>query len=352
MDVLMPRKRYNAQLFALPDRPPRTIEVGGRPYALAGVFKHDFFAATCLYEAIGAGVGAAAESPADAAAATESGAGAAPESGADAVAAAQCGAAGSASFAAVAAAAQCGAAAGASFAAGSGFSPAALAVPRIVVKFGRRQPFCGLPLDWVGRFNRDHEEAVYRCLAGVEGVPRWLGRVGELGYAIEHIRGRPLDHPPAPPPGFFDRLRRIFDAIHARGVAYGDANKRSNILIAPDGGPFLIDYQLALRRRDDWPWPLRAVVGALVGYIAGRDLYHLCKHKRRIAPREMTAQEEAISRDRGGLHVLHRKLTKPYRSLRRAFLRRQHERGRLVSPTADLEDHYQPEKETWRKKEP
>ena len=341
LDVLMPRKRYNAQLFALPDRPPQTIEVGGRSYALAGVFKHDFFAATCLYEAIGAGVGATTESGLGAA--MESGAGAATESPADAAAAAECG---------PPAAAQCGTAAGASSAAGSGFSPAALAIPRVVVKFGRRQPFCGLPLDWVGRFNRDHEEAVYRCLAGVEGVPRWLGRVGELGYAIEHIRGRPLDHPPAPPPGFFDRLGRIFDAIHARGVAYGDANKRSNILIAPDGGPFVIDYQLAVRRRDDWPWPLRAVVGALVGYIAGRDLYHLCKHKRRIAPREMTAQEEAISRDRGGLHVLHRKLTKPYRSLRRAFLRRQHARGRLVSPTADLEDHYQPEKETWRKKEP
>ena len=46
---------------------------------------------------------------------------------------------------------------------------------------------------------------------------------------------------------------------------------------------------------------------------------------------------------------LHRKLTKPYRRLRRAFLRKQHETGALQSPTADLEDHYQPEKETWRK---
>ena len=62
----------------------------------------------------------------------------------------------------------------------------------------------------------------------------------------------------------------------------------------------------------------------------------------------VSGAEEALSRRRTGLHVLHRKLGKPWRALRRGFLRKQHESGRLESPTANLEDHDQPEKATWR----
>ena len=273
----MTQRRANPQMFALRRPPAEAIEVGGCRYRLLRVFKHDFFAATCLYEADG---------PAE--------------------------------------------------------------VPKVVVKFGRRQGFCGLPLSWVARMARGREEAVYEALRGVAGVPRWVGRVGECGYAIEYVDARPLDHLPAPPAGFFDRLRDLFDAVHRRGVAYGDANKLSNILVGRSGEPYLVDFQIAIRLPESWPRPLRTIAGAVVEYLAGRDLYHLYKHKRRLSPQELRPQEEALSRRREGLHLLHRKLTKPYRALRRRFLRRQYRRGRLVSPTADLEDHHQPEKATWR----
>ena len=80
----------------------------------------------------------------------------------------------------------------------------------------------------------------------------------------------------------------------------------------------------------------------------GKDLYHLYKHKRRLAPNELTPEEEILSRNRSGVHLLHRKLTKPYRALRRGFLKKQFAKGSLKSPTADLEDHHQPEKDSWR----
>jgi hypothetical protein len=204
-------------------------------------------------------------------------------------------------------------------------------------------------MTWLGAFMRSHEHAIYRALDGVEGVPRWVGSFGESGYAIEYVDAQPLDHLGSPPPGFFEHLRRIFDQVHARGVAYCDANKRSNILVAPNGRPFLVDYQLSIRRRDDLPWPLRAVVARVVSYVAAKDIYHLYKHKRRLSPSELTPQEDELSRRRGGVHGLHRKLAKHWRTVRRWFLRRQFEEGKLVSPTAKLEDHYQPEKETWRK---
>lgn len=270
------KPRANAQMFALRQPPPSRLELAGRAYELARVFKHDFLAATCLYRCR--------------------------QEGAD--------------------------------------------LPEVVVKFHRRQDFWGLPLDWAGRALCDHEQAIYRRLAGLEGVPRWVSRIDDVTYAIQYIPALPLDHLDAPPPGFFDRLRALLGAVHARGVGYGDANKRSNILVGRDGQAFLVDYQLAIGRRDDLPWPWRTICAALVRYIAAKDLYHLYKHKRRLCPQEMTAQE--LSRRRGGLHWLHRKLTKPYRAVRRWFLRDRFRKGMLVSPTQGLEDHHQPEKATWR----
>lgn len=272
----------NMQMFALPDAPPEELQVAGAMYRLTRVFKHDFWAATCLYEIR------------------------------------------------------------------SQFTVRSSEFPKIVVKFGRSHPFCGLPLAWTGKLLADHEEAIYIALKGVAGLPKWVERLSSTCYAIEYIDARPLDHLQNIPTGLFDRLKIVFDEIHARGVAYGDANKKSNILVTADGKPVLIDFQISLRRRDDWIWPLRNFLHRVVTYLQAKDIYHLYKHKRRLAPEELTAEENALSRKRTGLHALHRKLTKPYRSLRRGFLQRQHTKGQLQSPTANLEDHHQPEKATWR----
>ncbi len=258
-------------MFALRRPPPDKIELSGERYRLVRVFKHDFFAATCLYEAQGQ----------------------------------------------------------------SEF-------PRIVVKFGRQQAFCGLSADWFGRMMHRHERAIYRILEGLRGVPRWVGSISEAAYAIEYIDAKPLDHLDSPPKGFFDRLLALFEAIHARDVADSDANKRSNILVSPDGEPFLVDYQISFRCREDLPWPLRAIIRAAVRYVAERDIYHICKHKRRISPDELTSEEEVLSRRRSGLHLLHRKLTKPWRALRRRLLGSWYEHSRLERPPSERDDRYKP----------
>ncbi|MGC9455283.1 MAG: hypothetical protein ACP5HU_10530 [Phycisphaerae bacterium] len=274
----MTRTGLDKQLFALRSPPPQRLALPGRgEYRLKRVFKHDFFAATCLYQAVG---------EAD--------------------------------------------------------------VRQIVVKYTRTQPFCGLPMEWLARWMRRHEADIYRSLEGLEGIPRHLGEVGRDGYAIEYVDAAPLDHLQTPPRGFFDRLLELMRRIHSRGVAYTDANKRSNILVRPDGSPVLVDYQISIRRRDNWPWPLRTISRWTFAYIAERDIYHVLKHKRRMAPDELTDEEEVLSRSRGGLHRLHRKLSKGWRHLRRGFLRKRHRRGWLRSPTAEMEDHHQPEKSTWR----
>ena len=88
-------------MFALRGPPPQHIEVSGYEYSLERVFKHDFWAATCLYKAAGK-----------------------------------------------------------------------VQYPQIVVKFGRAQSFCGLPLDCYGKLLQSHERNIYSELADIEGVPR------------------------------------------------------------------------------------------------------------------------------------------------------------------------------------
>ena len=276
--TLAPGKSRNRQMFALPEPPADRLTIAGVPYRLVRVFKHDFWAATSLYEAC---------SP------------------------------------------------GAPF-------------PKVVVKFGRLTSFAGLALDWYGQFVQEHEEVIYARLAGIPGVPRWLAKVGRTGYAIEYMDGLPLDHVPDPPPGWFERMRALLDAVHRRGVAYCDANKRSNMLVGAAGEAILVDYQISLRSRDDLPWPLRHMTAGFIRYMQIKDIYHLYKHKRRMAPQELTEEEKLLSRRRSGFHGLHRKLTKPYRALRRGLLSRLYRSGRLVSPTETLEDHYMPEKASWQ----
>jgi hypothetical protein len=271
-------KSRNRQMFALPESPADRLTIAGASYRLVRVFKHDFWAATSLYEAC--------------------------ETGA--------------------------------------------AFPKVVVKFGRLTSFAGLALDWYGQFVQEHEEAIYACLAGIPGVPRWLGKIGKTGYAIEYMDGLPLDHVPVPPPGWFERMRALLDAVHNRGVAYCDANKRSNMLVGAGGEAILVDYQISLRPRPDLPWPLRNMTASFIRYMRAKDIYHLYKHKRRMAPQELTTEEESLSRGRSGFHGLHRKLTKPYRALRRRLLSRLYRSGRLVSPTEALETHYMPEKASWQ----
>ena len=265
-------------MFALPGPPAQSLTIADHPYRLVRVFKHDFFAATSLY--------------------------------------------------------QC--------------DLPSCPIPRVVVKFGRTQPFCGLPAGWMGDLLRRRELAIYRALEGLEGVPRCLGAVEPNGLAVEYIEAAPLDHLASLPPGLFDQIAKTLQGVHERGIAYADANKRSNILVDPAGRAWLIDYQIAFRRRGDWPWPVRQILDRAVNYVQKCDWYHLYKHKRRLAPQELTDEQEAISRRRGGLHELHRQLTTPWRQLRRRWLSGQHRKGRLVSPTAGLEDHHQPEKATWR----
>ncbi len=257
--------------FALPQSPAETLDVAGASYRLDTVFKHDFWAAACLY---------VTDDP-------------------------------------------------------------AATYPKIVVKFGRAHRYKLLPLRWLGRWMIGHECRIYEKLDGLApAIPVYLGRLDAVSFAMEYVDAKPLDHCDEPPAGFFDRLVELFQAVHGCGVAYVDSNKRSNILVRPNGEPCLIDFQISQRRTVLTWWFIR--------YLQRKDIYHTLKHKRRMAPDELREDETAASHRSGLLHRIHAKVSKFYRRARRKFLRKKYQSGTLDSPTADLETHHQPEKESWR----
>lgn len=100
---------------------------------------------------------------------------------------------------------------------------------------------------WVGPWLIGREERIYRILDGIEGVPRLLGRLDRHAFLVEHIEGTSCARLPngALPPGFFDRLQRVVDAIHARGVVHCDLKNRSNIVSTEDLRPHIVDFASA-----------------------------------------------------------------------------------------------------------
>ena len=152
----------------------------------------------------------------------------------------------------------------------------------IVVKFNREQPLFFVPMKWLGRWLARREARALRLLAGIIGVPFDAGPVSTASKcwssAIAHpyINGHPLHIDEKPTDDFFFRLGEMLRAMHERGLAYADLNKRENIIVTDNGSPALVDFQLHFAPR---PWALRLPpVQWLFREIQAGDLYHLHKH--------------------------------------------------------------------------
>jgi hypothetical protein len=129
------------------------------------------------------------------------------------------------------------------------------------------------------------------------------------------------------PDGFFARLQQLIATLHARDMAYVDANKPENILLGDDGLPHLIDFQISwdlAELGDTWlnRWWLRRLMRA--------DRYHVLKHKKRLRPDELTEDERRAVERRSTMIRIHRVLTMPYKRIRRTTFKRLRESGRLL----------------------
>jgi hypothetical protein len=198
---------------------------------------------------------------------------------------------------------------------------------RAVLKMGRVEPFCGVPMEFIGRWLCRRELRFYSRLADLPNVPAILGRVGATGFLHEFAPGQPLSRERPVPDGFFDQLLDLMHELHARDIAYVDANKPENILLGDNQLPHLIDFQISadlieLGNNRLTRWFLRRLKRA--------DIYHVLKHKRRMRPDELTEDQRRIVERRSAFIRAHRIITWPYFKLRRTTFKRLRESGRLL----------------------
>ena len=170
---------------------------------------------------------------------------------------------------------------------------------KIVVKFNRRQPFLCVPMGWLGYWLGRREARAFRLLAGIPGIPASAGEVLVDGlqwrsaFAHEYIEGHPLHREEKPGGEFFKQLGDMISEMHRRGLAYVDLNKRENIIVANDGTPVLVDFQIhfapprLLARVPPLSWLLRE-------FMTG-DLYHLHKHLLRHRPDLVSPEEHDLT---------------------------------------------------------
>jgi len=138
-----------------------------------------------------------------------------------------------------------------------------------------------LPAWWLAR----REARALQSIAGMPAVPqllRWDGRVLDRSY----LAGAAMyQQPPRGDVIYFQRARRLLQALHRRGVAHNDLAKEANWLVLADGTPALIDFQLAVRGRPRSRW---------MRLLAREDLRHLLKHKRTYCPQALTPVERRL----------------------------------------------------------
>ena len=117
---------------------------------------------------------------------------------------------------------------------------------QVVVKdFAPRGPFVRRFLaPWLVR----RELRAWRALDGHPAVPRALGAIDALAFAVEYRPGRTLfsaKRQPVPEE-FLAALERALAEMHRRGVAHLDLKNRTNVLSDERGEPVLLDFGSAM----------------------------------------------------------------------------------------------------------
>jgi RIO-like serine/threonine protein kinase len=122
-------------------------------------------------------------------------------------------------------------------------------------------------------------------LQGLPGTPQllsWNGRCLERSFLAGDAM---YQRPPHADLAYFHAARRLLQQVHRRGVVHNDLAKEANWLVLEDGGPALIDFQLAVRGQPRSRW---------MRLLAREDLRHLLKHKRMYCTQALTPVEKRL----------------------------------------------------------
>lgn len=120
-------------------------------------------------------------------------------------------------------------------------------------------------------------------------------------------------------PNFYIQAKTLIKDMRKLGVCNNDLAKETNWLVAEDGRPVLMDFQLAIRCKKN---------RKILRLFCREDLRHLLKHKRKYCPKALTAKEKQILETKSLPNQIWGKvLRQPYRWYTRKILRWQRRGG-------------------------
>jgi predicted Ser/Thr protein kinase len=126
-------------------------------------------------------------------------------------------------------------------------------------------------------------------LDGVTGVPRLYHVYNRLCFLVEPVNGIAanemnkdiLDNT------FFERMNKVLDDVHEKGVTHCDLRSAGNTLITEDHQPWLVDFVASIHQSSRWNivgrWTFDQFVDADYGAVL--------KLKKRLAPELLTNDE-------------------------------------------------------------
>ena len=126
-------------------------------------------------------------------------------------------------------------------------------------------------------------------LDGVAGIPRLYRVYNRICFLVESVNGvaaseiqkDTLDNE------FFERMNKVLDEVHKRGVTHCDLRSAGNTLITTDHQPWLVDFVASIHQSSRWNFIGRWIFDQFVDADYGAVL----KLKKRLAPELLTPDE-------------------------------------------------------------
>ncbi len=137
---------------------------------------------------------------------------------------------------------------------------------------------------WLARSLLKREARALAATGDIAGIPEILQVETDI-LQRSWIAGGPMHKCRPTDIRYFRAAAKILRRLHRAGVAHNDLAKEPNWLVREDGGPAIVDFQMACY------CPRR---GSLFRQLAREDLRHLLKHKRTYCAEHLTRRELAI----------------------------------------------------------
>lgn len=103
------------------------------------------------------------------------------------------------------------------------------------------------PMRWLSQFMLRREARVYALLKNFPAVPRCYGLLRNRYLVLDYIEGVSMRHAEIDDrESFFAELLKAIQAMHARGIAHSDLQKKENLLVIGRRHPCLLDFGAAV----------------------------------------------------------------------------------------------------------